>query len=113
MMAMPFLILGFGTGSAFFFIDAQPFIKAAPFVVYRIFCKLRSSSCPAPDARLWPFLSWLVGMAWSGSREIDDCIEFREDCYTALQCRLNLAAAVTGNAANIANAAATGGHLPN
>ena len=32
---------------------------------------------------------------------------------TALQCRLNLAAAVTGNAANIANAAATGGHLPN
>jgi len=20
-------------------------------------------------------------MAWSGSREIDDCIEFREDCY--------------------------------
>ena len=31
----------------------------------------------------------------------------------ALQCRLNLAAAVTGNAANIANAAATGGHLPN
>ena len=32
---------------------------------------------------------------------------------TALQRRLNLAAAVTGNAANIANAAATGGHLPN
>ena len=32
---------------------------------------------------------------------------------TALQCRLNLAAAVTGNAANIANAAATGSHLPN
>ena len=31
---------------------------------------------------------------------------------TALQRRLNLAAAVTGNAANIANAAATGGHLP-
>ena len=31
----------------------------------------------------------------------------------ALQCRLNLAAAVTGNAANIANTAATGGHLPN
>ena len=31
----------------------------------------------------------------------------------ALQCRLNPAAAVTGNAANIANAAATGGHLPN
>ena len=30
MMAMPFLILGFGTGSAFFFIDAQLFIKAAP-----------------------------------------------------------------------------------
>jgi hypothetical protein len=20
-------------------------------------------------------------MAWSGSKEIDDCIEFREDCY--------------------------------
>ena len=32
---------------------------------------------------------------------------------TALQCRLNLAAAVAGNAANIADAAATGGHLPN
>ena len=31
----------------------------------------------------------------------------------ALQCCLNLAAAVTGNAANIANTAATGGHLPN
>ena len=31
----------------------------------------------------------------------------------ALQCRLNLAAAVAGNAANIADAAATGGHLPN
>ena len=32
---------------------------------------------------------------------------------TALQRRLNLAAAVAGNIANIANAAATGGHLPN
>ena len=32
---------------------------------------------------------------------------------TALQRRLNLAAAVAGNAANIADAAATGGHLPN
>jgi len=32
---------------------------------------------------------------------------------TALQRRLNLAATVAGNAANIANAAATGSHLPN
>ena len=32
---------------------------------------------------------------------------------TALQCRLNLAAAVTGDGADVANAAATGGHLPN
>ena len=32
---------------------------------------------------------------------------------TALQRRLNLVATVAGNAANIADAAATGGHLPN
>ena len=26
--------------------------------------------------------TWLGGMAWSGSGEMNDCIEFREDGYT-------------------------------
>ena len=41
------------------------------------------------------------------------CVLWADLMGTAFQRSLNLAATVAGHAANVANAAATGGHLPN